>query len=158
MQASDEWEYVGFWWRSLAYSIDAVLITVVMVGFGYLIYGPDYFSIPENGEFPIRGPADLLLTYVLPPVAIIGFWVWRGATPGKMAIGARIVCASDGTPRASGRCIGRYFAYFVSMIPLGLGFLWIAFDAHKQGWHDKLAGTAVVRARRNPAAPPARTP
>ena len=122
MQTADEWEYVGFWWRNVAYSIDALLITAVMVGFGYLVYGADYFTIPEAGEPLVRGPADLLLTYVLPPALIIAFWIWRGATPGKMAIGARIVCASDGSPPGAGRCIGRYLGYFVSTIPLGLGF------------------------------------
>jgi uncharacterized RDD family membrane protein YckC len=42
--------------------------------------------------------------------------------------------------------IGRFFAYFVSIFPACLGFLWIAFDRRKQGWHDKIAGTVVVRA------------
>lgn len=41
--------------------------------------------------------------------------------------------------------IGRYLAYYVSLIPFGLGFIWVAFDGRKQGWHDKLAGTVVVR-------------
>jgi uncharacterized RDD family membrane protein YckC len=41
--------------------------------------------------------------------------------------------------------IGRYFAYYLSTILLGLGFLWIIWDPKKQGWHDKLAGTVVVR-------------
>jgi len=39
----------------------------------------------------------------------------------------------------------RYIGYFVSVIPFGLGFIWIAFDSKKQGFHDKLAGTVVVR-------------
>ncbi|RYY81863.1 MAG: RDD family protein, partial [Comamonadaceae bacterium] len=39
-------------------------------------------------------------------------------------------------------------AYFVSAIPLCIGFLWVAWDPRKQGWHDKLAGTVVVRARK----------
>ena len=41
--------------------------------------------------------------------------------------------------------IGRYLGYYVSILPLGFGFLWIAFDKRKQAWHDKLAGTVVVR-------------
>ncbi len=44
--------------------------------------------------------------------------------------------------------MGRYLGYFASTIPLCLGFLWIAFDKRKQGWHDKLAGTVVIRAQR----------
>jgi len=44
--------------------------------------------------------------------------------------------------------IGRYFGYFLASIPLGLGLLWVAFDKRKQGWHDKLAGTVVIRETR----------
>jgi len=45
---------------------------------------------------------------------------------------------------STGKLIGRYFAYLVSIIPIFLGFLWIAVDKRKQGWHDKLAGTVVI--------------
>ena len=52
-----------------------------------------------------------------------------------------------------GQSIGRYLAYFLSTLPFGLGLLWVAWDPKKQGWHDKLAGTVVVRARRRETAP-----
>ena len=45
----------------------------------------------------------------------------------------------------------RYLGYYVSAIPFGLGLLWVAFDPRKQGWHDKMAGTVVVRRRRGAA-------
>ena len=44
----------------------------------------------------------------------------------------------------------RYLGYFISFLPLGLGFLWIAFDERKQGWHDKLAGTVVIIGKPSP--------
>ena len=47
----------------------------------------------------------------------------------------------------SEQLIGRYLGYYVSTIPLMLGFLWVAFDARKQGWHDKMANTVVIRKR-----------
>ena len=50
-----------------------------------------------------------------------------------------------GAKPSTGQLIGRYFGYYVSTIPLFLGFVWVAFDPRKQGWHDKLAGTVVVR-------------
>jgi len=78
-------------------------------------------------------------------MAVITFWLMKQATPGKMAVSARIVDAATGNPASTGQLIGRYFGYFVSFIPLGLGILWVAFDKRKQGWHDKLAGTVVVR-------------
>ena len=61
-----------------------------------------------------------------------------------MLISARIVDANTfGTP-STGKLVGRYFAYIVSCIFM-LGFIWIAFDKRKQGWHDKLAGTVVIQ-------------
>ncbi len=62
-----------------------------------------------------------------------------------MLVSAKIVDAKTGQPASTGQLIGRYFAYIVSTLPLMLGFIWIAFDPRKQGWHDKLAGTIVVR-------------
>ena len=97
----------------------------------------------------MQGPADLLLNWVLPAVAVVLFWVYRQATPGKIAIGARIVDARTGGRPSTGQLIGRYFAYYVSMLPLMLGFIWVAFDARKQGWHDKLANTVVVRPKKS---------
>ena len=44
-----------------------------------------------------------------------------------------------------GQAVGRYFAYLLAMLPIFLGFIWIAFDDKKQGWHDKLAGSVVIR-------------
>lgn len=68
-----------------------------------------------------------------------------------MAISAVIVDAATGMPASPGQLIGRYFAYFIAIIPLCLGMIWVAFDRRKQGWHDKLAGTVVVRqAKRGP--------
>jgi uncharacterized RDD family membrane protein YckC len=64
-----------------------------------------------------------------------------------MAIGARIVDAKTGGKPSTGQLIGRYLAYYVSIFPLMLGLIWVGIDARKQGWHDKLAGTLVVRAR-----------
>jgi uncharacterized RDD family membrane protein YckC len=78
-------------------------------------------------------------------VATILFWRFRGATPGKMLVKAKIVKAEDLGPPSTGRLIGRFLAYFISIVPVFLGFLWIAFDKRKQGWHDKIAGTVVVR-------------
>ena len=72
---------------------------------------------------------------------------YRQATPGKMAIGAKIVDAKTGGNASTGQLIGRYFAYYVSILPLMLGIIWVGIDPKKQGFHDKLAGTMVVRSR-----------
>lgn len=74
----------------------------------------------------------------------IGFWAWKGATPGKMKAGVKIV-ATDGSSIGVGRAILRFIGYIVSAIILGLGFLMIAWDEKKQGLHDKIASTLVIR-------------
>ena len=109
-----------------------------------MIYGRDYWL--REGVL-IAGPADFLLNWLLPAVAVILFWVYRQATPGKMAIGAKIVDAKTGGKATTGQLIGRYFGYYVSIIPLFLGLIWVGIDPKKQGFHDKLAGTLVIRSR-----------
>jgi uncharacterized RDD family membrane protein YckC len=138
-----ELKYVGFWARVGAALIDSALLLLIITPVLYWIYGPKYFEAPGS----IAGPTDVLLNWVFPALAVIIFWIYRQATPGKMVIGAHIVDADTGQPPSAGQLIGRYFGYYVSIIPLGLGLIWVAFDARKQGWHDKLAGTVVVRER-----------
>ena len=75
------------------------------------------------------------------------FWIIKSATPGKMLFGAYIVDAKTLGKATPLQNVIRYFAYFVSTIPLFMGFFWIAFDKRKQGWHDKLAGTLVIKGK-----------
>ena len=138
-------EYAGFWVRVGAMIIDTLLIMVVLIPLLVAIYGWAYFEAANTRLF--AGPADFLLSWVAPAVAVIVFWIYKQATPGKMALSIRIVDAATGNPPSTGQCVGRYFAYFVSIFPLGLGLIWVAFDKRKQGWHDKLAGTVVVRSK-----------
>jgi uncharacterized RDD family membrane protein YckC len=147
--ADDDLEYVGFWARVGAALIDTILILIICVPVLTMIYGQQYWSSSKL----IQGPADFLITWFLPAVAVVLFWVYREATPGKIAISARIVDARTGGHPSTGQFIGRYLAYYVSMIPLMIGILWVAFDPRKQGWHDKLAGTVVVRPRKRGVAP-----
>jgi uncharacterized RDD family membrane protein YckC len=142
MERSDL-EYVGFWLRVGAAFIDTLLVAAICWPLLTAIYGSEYWS----GAALIKGPADFLVSWVLPAVAIVLFWIYRQATPGKMAIKARIVDAATGNVPSTGQMIGRYFGYYVSILPLFLGLIWVAFDRRKQGWHDKLAGTVVVRPR-----------
>jgi uncharacterized RDD family membrane protein YckC len=141
--SESELEYVGFWLRVGAAIIDTLLLGVITWPLLAAIYGKSYWA---SGAL-IKGPADFLLSWVLPAVAVVAFWIARQATPGKMAISARIVDAETGRSPTAGQLIGRYFGYFVSILPLFAGIIWVAFDRRKQGWHDKLAGTVVVRKR-----------
>ena len=139
----EELEYVGFWPRVGAALIDTLLVLALCIPLVTAVYGRQYWLSPDL----IQGPADFLITWVLPAVAVVLFWVYRQATPGKIAIGARIVDAESGAKPSTRQCIVRYAGYYAAMLPLMVGILWVAFDPRKQGWLDKLAGTVVVRSR-----------
>jgi uncharacterized RDD family membrane protein YckC len=138
-------EYAGFWVRVGAALLDTLLILLVSVPLLVSIYGWAYFDATQTGA--IAGVADFLISWVAPAVAVVTFWLYKQATPGKMLVSVKVVDAKTGNTLSVGQSIGRYLGYFVSTIPLGLGLLWVAFDPKKQGWHDKLAGTVVVRSR-----------
>jgi len=149
MENGDNLVYAGFWIRVWASIIDTILLGFVTIPILLSIYGTKYFE----SESVIQGPADFLLSTVLPVIAVIVFWIYKSATPGKMAVSVKIVDATTGENPSTAQCIGRYFAYFISALPLGLGMIWVAFDKRKQGWHDKLAGTVVVRKKNNGVEP-----
>ena len=138
--------YAGFWIRVLASLIDSVLIIVVTYPILIAIYGWAYFDGDSSGF--VAGPVDFVLSWIAPAVAAIAFWIYRQATPGKMIVSARVVDARTGGTLTLGQSLLRYAGYFVALLPVGLGILWVAFDARKQGWHDKLAKSVVVRGRR----------
>ena len=139
--------YAGFWIRFLASVIDSILTFAIIGPILYWLYGKGYFlkamGLSEADSF-FPGPADALLNYVLPAIAVVLFWIARQATPGKMALSTKIVDADTFGPLTKGQAIGRYLGYYVSIFGLFIGFLWIAFDPRKQGWHDKLARTVVI--------------
>jgi uncharacterized RDD family membrane protein YckC len=137
----NEQEYAGFWIRTGAAIIDTILMLIIISPILTAIYGTEYWV----GESFILGTWDILLNYILPAVAVIIFWVYKSATPGKMATKLTIVDAKTGGKPTTGQFIGRYLAYYVSMIPLLLGIFWVGIDKRKQGWHDKLVGTVVIR-------------
>lgn len=134
-------EYVGFWLRFAAAIIDTVILFVIIAPLLTIVYGPAYWL----SERFIAGPADLLISWVFPAVAYIALWAIRGQTPGKMMIGARIVDARTGGRIGLGKAVIRYIGSFASFVVLCIGYIWVGFDPKKQGWHDHLAGTVVVR-------------
>jgi uncharacterized RDD family membrane protein YckC len=162
--------YAGFWIRLVAFLIDLIPIVVVSAIVLVPMFATVFDSfrdmpIPPRGTsvdspeyrawqialqqrlgasmaqfYPLSGLLQLLSV-----AYYVGFWTWRGQTPGMMLLGLRIARESDGTPPGLGRSILRYVGFVISQIPLFLGFIWVAFDSKKQGWHDKIAGTVVVR-------------
>lgn len=71
------------------------------------------------------------------------FWAAMGQTPGMVLLGIKVV-RPDGQPPGLLRAFARYFGFIVSLLALGLGFIWVLFDRQRQGWFDKIAGTYVV--------------
>ena len=154
-------EYAGFWVRVVASIVDSILVSLTISPLVRAIYRSSaYDNISLSSD-----PAQMLsalsaemwsaasgASFILTAIAVIVFWIYKSATPGKMIFGAKIVDARTGGPLTTGQCIGRYLGYYVSLFTLCIGFLWVAFDPRKQGFHDKLAGTVVIRARRNAAA------
>jgi uncharacterized RDD family membrane protein YckC len=143
MNESD-FEYAGFWVRVGATLIDTLLVLAITFPLLISIYGWKYL----DSDGVLSGPADFLISWLLPAVGVIWFWMRKQATPGKMALSLRVLDADSGDALSIGQSIGRYLAYFASAIPLGLGLIWVGFDSRKQGWHDKLARSVVVRAKR----------
>ncbi len=134
-------EYAGFWIRVSAALIDTILVMAIIAPILTMIYGQEYWL---GGQFYF-GIWDFLFNYIFPAVAVVLFWIYKSATPGKMALRLTIVDSRTGHQPSTGQLIGRYLAYYISAIPLLLGIIWVGFDKRKQGWHDKLAGTVVIR-------------
>jgi uncharacterized RDD family membrane protein YckC len=93
----------------------------------------------------------IILCVILHPIAPVvalayfsGLWAWRGTTIGGIVVGLKVVRA-DGKPLTFPVTLVRSLAAAFSIVVLFLGYLWIAWDPEKQGWHDKIAGTMVLR-------------
>jgi uncharacterized RDD family membrane protein YckC len=97
----------------------------------------------QNNLVPKMG-SYLIINILIVGALIVAAWRYWGSTPGKMVFGLKIV---DGTtlekPSISQHII-RFIGYFVSFIPLGLGYLIIPFNKKKKGLHDFMADTAVI--------------
>lgn len=160
---SCEFKYAGFWVRTVATITDTVLVLMYTLPLLIFSYGWEYFDMVECDDAPfILGWAELLISWVSPFVLTMLFWVYKQATPGKMAVSVKILDAKTGLPASTAKLTLRYFVMFIATLPLLLmsiatspllfatlplllGLFWIAFDKKKQGVHDKIAGTIVVK-------------
>jgi uncharacterized RDD family membrane protein YckC len=140
-------EFAGFWIRLAAFIIDGIIagilvgaIMAIMFPFTWIpLFGGDAHWIPFY-----RGTVQNIISNGVNFAYVVAFWTWRGQTPGKMLLNIKVI-RTDGSNISLGYAILRYLGYLISGFVLGLGFLWIAFDARKQGWHDKIADTYVVK-------------
>jgi len=121
-------DYGGYWKRGLADLIDGIFLGI---GFGIVGFGP------KN----VAGILEIVifLTYM------IWFKLSYGATPGYQMLDMKIV-SINGAELTLKQIVIRLFSTFFSAVLFGLGYIWIAFDKNKQAWHDKIAGTYVIKA------------
>jgi uncharacterized RDD family membrane protein YckC len=118
---------------------------------------PETLMYPRASFWERLGAAvlDVILVGILcavlhpiaPVVALIYFaalWAWKGTTIGGIVVGLKVVRA-DGKPLTFPIALVRSLAAAFSVIVLFLGFIWIAWDREKQGWHDRIAGTVVLK-------------
>ena len=137
----DNVEFAGFWSRVFASILDSILQIIVFTPLLIMFFGMDVLMNPALDT----GVSGFFIGNVLPALVVILFWKYKSATPGKIMMGIAIVDASTGGNPSTVRLVLRFLGYIVSMLPFFLGFFWIAFDRLKQGWHDKIANTLVVR-------------
>lgn len=117
-------EYAGFWVRFAAAFVDGLILAAV----GWLMPGDGW-----------------QLQYLVQAAYAICFVALKGATPGKMALGIKVISA-DGEPLSWGKSVLRYVASLVSGLILFIGYIMVAFDDQKRGLHDRIAKTYVVKA------------
>jgi uncharacterized RDD family membrane protein YckC len=150
--------YAGFVSRLLAFIIDVVIISFTIGAVTWFlsvtatvlqlrsILGFSLSAIPGSAEFidALFGPVVATAFIAVVIIAYhIFFIVFAGQTPGKALLGLRVV-SLDGKRLGYGKAILRLLGYFISGIPLYLGFFWVIFDDRRQAWHDKIAGTCVI--------------
>jgi uncharacterized RDD family membrane protein YckC len=129
-------ELAGFGLRLLAQLLDLVWLLPLSFLLGMVA------AIVNGGPMSLGGE---IMANIIGALLVLLFWVERQATPGKIVLGLRIVDAADGGPPGIQALVLRYFGYLVSGMLFGLGFLWVLWDPRRQGWHDKMARTLVVR-------------
>jgi len=140
----------GFWARALAFALDVVLLVGLQLGMivlGSALLGP--------------GPAEALAALGADPVSlgvVLGLFLgllfayltifarFGGQTVGKMLLGLRVV-RLDGHGLESLQALRRLGGMLLAGLPGLAGFLWVAFDVERRGWHDRVGGTLVVRVR-----------
>ena len=152
----DNVHYLGFIKRLIAFLIDSTAASILMAPFvshliGDVVLSNKNFS-NQSQLFELLGSmtARLSVDLVFMGSIFILFWIYKNSTPGKMLFKSVIVDVNTLSAPSTTQNIIRYLGYFISFLPLGLGFLWIAFDKRKQGWHDKLAGTVVIIGKPRP--------
>jgi uncharacterized RDD family membrane protein YckC len=138
--------YGGFWVRVLAFILDSIVVAVITAAVAPLLGFPLIQTQATTGgaEVEVYYTASALSS-LFGLIYFVGFWSWRGQTPGQIPFLMRVVRVSDGSRPDPVIALLRYVGLVISFAVILLGVIWVAFDGRKQGWHDKIASTLVVR-------------
>jgi uncharacterized RDD family membrane protein YckC len=134
--------------RFLAVLVDG-LIGLVLVAPGSAISYGTLMANPNNPSVVVMAFGGLLSMVLLFAYLAVVFVMWtQGQTPGKRLLGLRVLQLETGQPATFWRMalrdiIGKWLSGAICY----LGYIWAFLDANKQGWHDKIAGTIVVKER-----------
>jgi uncharacterized RDD family membrane protein YckC len=139
----------GFWLRSIAFLVDAGVVAALATAGAILVgmavgIGGLFSSPPEAGLEWLATAATRFFVVLLVASYFTLFVGWQGQTPGKMLLGLKTIRITGGEV-GYGRALVRWIGQGIGALPLGLGFLMVAFSREKRGLHDRLAGTRVVR-------------
>ncbi|APR70080.1 RDD family protein [Acinetobacter haemolyticus] len=137
---SDKYEYAGFWIRVGAAILDTIIILAILIPLMMLL-SP---SVTDNLTRTTWSWTDWI-GQILSAVFYIFCWVKFAGTPGKRLLRLKVLDEQTGNHVSVGQGIIRYIGYIPATLVLFIGLIWIAFDRKKQGWHDKMAKTVVVR-------------
>lgn len=144
---SYKYEYAGFWVRFGATIIDALIMFLAIIPAAWIFYAGDFDLIFATGlsDQPQNLYFDILMNYIFPIFYSVLFWLFAAATPGKMLMRLKVLDEETGNKLTLGQSILRYIGYIPATLVFLIGLIWIAFDPKKQGWHDKMAKSVVVR-------------
>ncbi|WHI47889.1 RDD family protein [Microbulbifer sp. JMSA004] len=136
----DDKKYAGFWLRFAANMVDSMWLTVVMFTPIIIVIWGEYLEADSAAYIALY----LFSQFILPAILVLWFWQKWQATPGKMVCGIKVVDAESHEPPGLLKYSLRYVGYFISMIPLCLGYFWVGWDSKKRGFHDYLSKTVVI--------------
>jgi uncharacterized RDD family membrane protein YckC len=149
-QSAKFYGWAGFWTRFLGQFVDGILLGIIGAAAGFAL-GMVFVATGNVGANGQASPALTIASYALG--ALIGATYYglmessaAQATLGKQAVGIKVTDL-HGRRISFGRAVGRFFASYLSLFIFCIGYLMVAFTQRKQGLHDMIAGTLVVRTR-----------
>ena len=140
----------GFWVRSVAYILDQIILGAVgLLFFAVAHVGMSIGAYVQTGILSFKDLAVAFMpTYVAMKCMEVAYFTYfhgrTGQTIGKMCCGLKVV-NTHGEVISYRRAFLRWAGYILSSLILYLGFLWVAIDRNRQGWHDKIASTYVIK-------------